>query len=83
MKLKFVLAALVALGGAALTGGSASAMPLAPLSAEASNVENVALVCGRHGCFRTGPVYRRHYWHRPYYRHYGYHHRWHRGYHRW
>ena len=84
MKLKLVLAALVALGGAAFTAGSASAMPIAPLTAQASNVETVALVCGRHGCVRRYPAYHRGVVvvRRPYYRHYGYH-RWHRGYHRW
>jgi hypothetical protein len=54
MKLKFALVGLVALGGAALTVGTASAMPLAPLSAIA-NVESVALVCGPNGCIRTAP----------------------------
>jgi len=57
MKLKFALAGLVALGGAALVGGTASAMPLAPLSPSA-NVESVALVCGPNGCVRTRPVVR-------------------------
>jgi hypothetical protein len=32
-------------------------VPLAPLST-ASNVENVAMVCGPNGCVRTAPVYR-------------------------
>ena len=54
MKLKFALVGLVALGGAALTAGSASAMPLAPLS-PSTNVESVALVCGPNGCVRTAP----------------------------
>src|SRR5258708_24524938 len=54
MKLKFALVGLVALGGAALTAGTASAMPLAPLSPLA-NVESVALVCGPNGCIRTAP----------------------------
>jgi hypothetical protein len=50
---------LVALGGAALTAATASAMPLAALGqSRASNVENVALVCGPNGCIRTAPVYR-------------------------
>jgi hypothetical protein len=57
MKLKFALVGLIALGGAALTAGTASAMPLAPLSASA-HVESVALVCGPNGCVRTAPVYR-------------------------
>jgi hypothetical protein len=80
MKLKFALVALVALGGAALTSASASAMPIAPLTAQASNVETAALVCGPRGCVRTVPVYRR-----GYYRGYGYHrgYGWHRGYRRW
>ena len=57
MKLKFALVGLLALGGAALTAGTASAMPLAPLS-PSTNVESVALVCGPNGCVRTAPVYR-------------------------
>jgi hypothetical protein len=56
MKLKFALVGLIALGGAALTAGAASAMPLAPLGqSQASNVESVALVCGPNGCIRTAP----------------------------
>jgi hypothetical protein len=59
MKLKHALVGLVALGGAALTAGTASAMPLAPLGqSQTSNVENVAVVCGPRGCIRTAPVYR-------------------------
>ena len=54
MKLKFALVGLIALGGPALTAGTASAMPLAPLSPLA-NVESVALVCGPNGCIRTAP----------------------------
>jgi hypothetical protein len=54
MKLKFALVGLLALGGAALIAGTASAMPLAPLSPSA-NVESVALVCGPNGCVRTAP----------------------------
>jgi len=57
MKLKFALVGLIALGGAALTAGTASAMPFAPLSPIA-NVESVALVCGPNGCIRTRPVVR-------------------------
>ena len=60
MKLRLALVGLVALGGAALTAGMASAMPLAPLGqSQASNAESVALVCGPNGCIRTAPVYRR------------------------
>ncbi len=56
MKLKFALVGFVALGGAALSAGMASAMPLAPLGqSAASNVESVALVCGPNGCVRTAP----------------------------
>ena len=54
MKLKFALVGLIALGGAALAAGTASAMPLAPLG-QASNIESVALVCGPNGCIRTAP----------------------------
>jgi hypothetical protein len=59
MKLKFALIALAALGGAALSPGTASAMPLAPLGPQALNVESVRLVCGPRGCVRTVPAYRR------------------------
>jgi hypothetical protein len=60
MKLRLAFVGLVALGGAALTAGMASAMPLAPLGqSQASNVESVAVVCGPNGCIRTAPVYRR------------------------
>ena len=54
MKLKFALVGLAALGSLA-AAGTASAMPLAPLSL-ASNVESVALVCGPNGCIRTAPA---------------------------
>ena len=56
MKLRFAIVGLAALFGLA-AAGSASAMPLAPLST-ASNVENVAVVCGPNGCIRRAPVYR-------------------------
>jgi hypothetical protein len=60
MKLRLALVGLVALGGAAITAGMASAMPLAPLGqSQTSNVESVAVVCGPNGCIRTAPVYRR------------------------
>ena len=59
MKLKFALVGLVALGGAALTAGTASAMPVAALGVSPiANVESVALVCGPNGCIRTAPAYR-------------------------
>ncbi|MEA2894908.1 MAG: hypothetical protein QOJ84_523 [Bradyrhizobium sp.] len=59
MKLKFALVGLVALGGAALSAGTASAMPVAPLGlSPIANVESVALVCGPNGCIRTRPVVR-------------------------
>jgi hypothetical protein len=78
MKLRFALVGLVALSGAALSGETASAMPLAPFGpSQTSNVENAALICGPRGCVRTAPVYRR----------YGYGVRrgyaYHRGYRRW
>ena len=59
MKLRLALVGLVAVGGAALTAGTASAVPLAALGqSQALNVESVALVCGPNGCIRTAPVYR-------------------------
>jgi hypothetical protein len=78
MRLRFALVGLVALSGAALSAGTASAMPLAPFGqSQTSNVENAALICGPNGCVRTAPVYRR----------YGYGVRrgyaYHRGYRRW
>ena len=75
MKLKLTFVALVAFGGAALSAGTASAMPLDPLQSNASNVESVALVCGPRGCVRTVPAYRRGVVvvRRPYVRRYGYH----------
>jgi hypothetical protein len=54
MKLKSALFRLAALGGLA-AAGTASAMPLVPLS-PASNVEKAAAVCGPNGCVRTAPV---------------------------
>jgi hypothetical protein len=60
MKLRLAFVGLVALGGAAVTSGMASAMPLAPIGqSQTSNVESVAVVCGPNGCIRTAPVYRR------------------------
>jgi hypothetical protein len=60
MKLRLAFVGLVALGGAAVTSGMASAMPLAPIGqSQTSNVESVAVVCGPNGCIRTVPVYRR------------------------
>jgi hypothetical protein len=57
MKMKFALATIIALGAAALIG-AASAMPIASMGQAAlANVETVAVVCGRHGCVRTRPVY--------------------------
>jgi hypothetical protein len=77
MKLRFALIALAALGGATMSAGTASAMPLAPLGQfQASDVESVALVCGPRGCVRTAPAYRRggYVVRRPYVRRgYGYH----------
>jgi len=59
MKLRLALVGLVAVGGVALTAGTASAVPLAALGqSQALNVESVALVCGPNGCIRTAPVYR-------------------------
>lgn len=60
MKLTYALVGLAALGGAVLSAGTASAMPigLATNADIASNVEQVRLVCDAYGrCFRTGPRY--------------------------
>jgi hypothetical protein len=79
MKLTIALVAL-ALGGAALSTGTASAMPLAPLASQASNVETVALVCGPRGCVHRVPAYHRGVVvvRRPHGHPYGYHHRYRR-----
>lgn len=85
MKLRIAVVALAALGGVALTAGSASAMPngipqAGQLAAQSANVQQVRWVCNRWGrC-----------WHRPNWRgaygFYGRHpwrwHRWHH-WHRW
>jgi hypothetical protein len=58
VKLTYALVGLAALGGAVLSAGTASAMPigLATNAGLASNVEQVRLVCNAYGrCFRTGP----------------------------
>jgi hypothetical protein len=78
MKLKLALAGLAALGGAALSTGTASAMPigLATNTDIASNIDQVRLVCNGYGrCWRT-PGY---YYGGPAYRPYGYGGGWHRG----
>jgi hypothetical protein len=60
MKLKFALVALAVLGGAAISTGTASAMPVAPMDKSTiANVETIALVCGPRGCVKTRPAYRR------------------------
>jgi UPF0288 family protein (methanogenesis marker protein 3) len=69
MKLRFALVGLVALGGAAFSPETASAMPLAPLGqSQTLNVENAAVACGPRGCVgvrrygygvRRGYAYRR------------------------
>jgi hypothetical protein len=56
MKLKLALVGLVALGAAALSAGTASAMPigLTPNADIASNIDQVRLVCNSYGrCWRT------------------------------
>ncbi len=56
MKLKYAVIGLVALGGAALSAGSASAMPigLATNADIASNIDQVRLVCNAYGrCWRV------------------------------
>lgn len=60
MRIKLAFLALATLGGAAISTGAASALPLVPLGQfQSSNVESVAVVCGPRGCVRTRPVYRR------------------------
>jgi hypothetical protein len=60
VKFRYALVGLAALGGAALSAGTASAMPigLATNTDLASNVEQVRLVCDVYGrCVRTGGYY--------------------------
>ena len=57
VKIKYAIIGLAALGGAALSAGTASAMPIgfATNTDIAANVEQVRLVCDVYGrCFRTG-----------------------------
>jgi hypothetical protein len=55
MKLRYAIAGLAAFGAAAFSMGSASALPMG-LVAGPSNLEQVRLVCDRHGrCYRTRP----------------------------
>ena len=63
MKLRFALLALATLGGAALSTGTASAMPLAPLGQfQSSNVESVqwsavrAVASAQGPCIGAGPT---------------------------
>ncbi len=61
VKLTNALVGLAALGGAALSAGTATAMPIGlTTNAGLLNVEQVRLVCDGYGrCFRTGPRYYR------------------------
>ena len=83
--LKITLAAAAAMGGVALSGASASAMPVvgsavAPAAEVHGNVQDVRLVCGPFRCFyRPGfygyygyrPFYGRRFFWGPRYRYYG------------
>lgn len=86
-KLKYALAGLTALGGLAMVSGTASAMPMSPIT-QTSNVENVRLVCDAYGrCWRRPNYYAPRYYaprvYAPrYYGGYGYGHRRH-GHRRW
>jgi hypothetical protein len=52
------LLGLAAVASVSLVGGSASALPAAPLGQLAAPVEQVRLVCNQWGrCWRTGPRY--------------------------
>ena len=87
MKLTYAIVGLAALGGAALSAGSASAMPigLATNTDVASNIDQVRLVCDVYGrCFRApGYGYGYGYGGPRYYGGYGYGGRWRHGYRRW
>lgn len=58
--MKLFLSALAAGGVLALTAGSSSAMPMNSLTGvAASDLQDVRLVCDRHGrCYQTRPRYR-------------------------
>jgi hypothetical protein len=82
MKLSHALVGLVALGGAALAAGTASAMPigLATNSDVASNIEQARWVCGPYRCWNAPPYGYGYYGpHRFYGGGYG----WHRGWRHW
>jgi hypothetical protein len=84
MKLSHALVGLVALGGAALAAGTASAMPigLATNTDIASNIDQVRWVCGPYRCWNApGYGYGYGYYGGPhrFYGGYG----WHRGWRRW
>ena len=85
MKLKYALVGLVALGGAAISSGAASAMPigLAANTDIAPKIEQARIVCGRWGrCWDTPGYYGAYGYYAP--RHYGgYGYDWHRGGRRW
>ena len=93
MKITSALIGLAALGGVALSSGTASAMPVAP--AQTSSV----VVPAGYVCNEWGHCWHRHYWHRQYdgygygyyhphtwggwgWRHHYWHHNWYR-WHRW
>ena len=87
MKIKLALIGLVALGGAAVSTGAASAMPigLASNPGIVSNVEQARLVCGPRGCCRRPNYYGAydHYGRGYHGRRWGWHRHWHRGWRRW
>jgi hypothetical protein len=86
MRLKSALIGLAVLGAAAMTAGTASAMPNGlPTQNQASNVDQVRYVCNAWGRCWWRPNYRSYgfYGPRPYYgpRFYGGYGGWHRGWH--
>jgi hypothetical protein len=84
MKLTHALVGLVALGGAAMSSGAASAMPigLATNTDIVSNIEQARIICGRWGRCWNAPGYYGAYGYAPRYDG-GYGHGWHRGWRRW
>jgi hypothetical protein len=85
MKLTHALVGLAALGGAAISSGAASAMPigLATNTDIASNIEQARIVCDRWGrCWNAPGYYGAYGYYAPRYDG-GYGHGWHRGWRRW
>jgi hypothetical protein len=85
MKLVSALVGLVAFGAVALSGVTASAMPITVPSQvpQASDVQQTALVCNEWGRCWHRPIYSDGYYHPHFYGGWGWHRGWGYGWHRW